>query len=96
VQTLPVEFTNVPPGLTITAQSTNTLEVWLRGNQFLLDTVDLNTLVARCDLNRAHAGTNAIPLADAFDLPSGITVERLAPRQVQVRLESTSAAQPRE
>jgi diadenylate cyclase len=93
VRTVPVEFTNVPPGLTVAGQSTDTLQVWLRGNQFLFDTVNLDTLVARCDLVAAHAGMNAIPLgAAAVDAPFGITVEAMAPRQVKVHLLSPAEA----
>src|SRR5262249_17875901 len=62
VRTVPVEFTNVPPGLTVAGQPADTLQVWLRGNQFLFDTVDLNDLVARCDLSAAHEGVNPIQL----------------------------------
>jgi uncharacterized protein (TIGR00159 family) len=93
VRTVPVEFTNVPPGLIVTGESTDTLQVWLRGNQFLFETVDLNTLAAHCDLKTAHEGLNAIPLgAAAVDTPFGIRVEAMTPRQIQVRLRSPSQA----
>ncbi len=95
MQTVPIEFANVPPGLTIAAQSSNKLDVWLRGSQFLFDTVDLNTLVARCDLAGAHPGMNAVSLgADALDVPSGIRVEGMTPLRINVRLESSSSAGP--
>jgi hypothetical protein len=91
VRTVPVEFTNVPPGLTVAGQSADTLQVWLRGNQFLFDTVDLNDLVARCDLSTAREGVNPIPLgATAIDPPFGIKVETMTPRQIQVRLLGSS------
>jgi uncharacterized protein (TIGR00159 family) len=87
VRTIPVEFTNVPAGLTIAAPSTDTLEVWLRGNQFLFETVNLDATVARCDLGAAHEGVNAISLAPgAIDTPFGIKVEAMAPQQIHVRL----------
>ena len=88
VRTVAVEFTNVPPDLMVVGQSADTLQVWLRGNQFLFDTVDLSSLAARCDLSSAQAGDNAIPLgAGTVDTPFGITVEAMAPRQLQVRLQ---------
>jgi hypothetical protein len=94
VRTVAVEFTNVPPDLMVVGQSADTLQVWLRGNQFLFDTVDLSSLAARCDLGSAQAGDNAIPLgAGTVDTPFGITVEAMAPRQLQVRLQK--AAQTR-
>jgi diadenylate cyclase len=95
VRTVPIEFINVPPGLTIAAQSidTETVEVWLRGNQFLLDTINLDTLVARCDLGKAHEGMNTLPLdPGAVEAPLGIKVEAMAPRQVHVQLRSPSQA----
>ena len=71
VRTVPLEFTHVPPGLTIASQSVNTIEVWLRGSDFFLDSVDLGALVARCDLASAREGMNVIPVPPAFNLPLG-------------------------
>jgi diadenylate cyclase len=92
-QTVPVEFTNVPPGMTIAAQSTGMVQVWLRGTDFLFDSVNLETLVARCDLRAAHEGANIIQLqSGAFDVPFGLRIEGIAPREVNVRLASTSVS----
>jgi uncharacterized protein (TIGR00159 family) len=89
MRTVPVEFTDMPPGLTIVSQSTNTVQLWLRSNDFLINSVNLDALVARCDLARAHEGVNRIVLgAGAFDVPFGLRVEAIAPREVSVRLES--------
>src|SRR5262249_47961077 len=80
VRTVPVELVNVPPGLIVSGQSSATLQVWLRGSQFLFDTVSLGSVAARCDLSAAHEGVNVIPMsAGAVDTPFGITVEALAP-----------------
>jgi uncharacterized protein (TIGR00159 family) len=93
VRTVPVEFTNVPAGLIVSGQSSATLQVWLRGTQFLFDTVNLGGVAARCDLSAAHEGVNVIPLSpDAVDTPFGISVEALAPRQVRVQLANPSRA----
>ena len=93
VRTVPVELTNVPAGLIVSGQSSATLQVWLRGNQFLFDTVNLGGVAARCDLSAAREGMNVIPLgAEAVDTPFGITVEALAPRQLRVQLLSASHA----
>lgn len=90
-RTVPVEFTNVPPGLTIAAQSTDVVQVWLRGTDVLLESVNLDTVVARCDLNTAHEGANNIPLqAGAFDIPFGLRIEGIAPSHVSVRLARSS------
>ena len=86
-RSVPLEFTRVPAGLTITSQSADTIAIWLRGSDFIFGSVNLDALVARCDLGAAHDGDNVIKVpADAVDLPLGLTVVRVAPRQVIVRL----------
>ena len=93
VRSVPLEFTHVPPGLSIASQSVDTVDVWLRGSDFILDSVDLEALVARCDLAGAHEGTNAIEVApDAIDLPLGLRIQGIAPRRVTIRLSSNSPA----
>ena len=87
VQTVPVEFTNVPTALTIADQSADSLQVWLRATDFVLGSMNLAGLVARCDLGGAHEGMNVIHLdASVFDVPPGIKVEGLAPHELRVRL----------
>jgi diadenylate cyclase len=87
VRSVPLEFTHVPPGLTIASQSVDTVEVWLRGSDFVLDSVDLEALVARCDLGAAHEGSSIVQVtADAFDLPPGLRIESIAPRRVALSL----------
>jgi diadenylate cyclase len=92
-RTVPVEFTSVPSGMTIAAQSTDVVQVWLRGSDFLFESVNLDTVAARCDLSTAHEGTNTIPLrAGAFDVPFGLRIESIAPSHVSVRLAKSSIA----
>jgi uncharacterized protein (TIGR00159 family) len=87
VRVVPIEFTSVPAGLTVASQSADTLRVRLRGNPFLLDAVNDEDLIARCDLARAHEGANVIPLGpEDLDLPFGIAIEGIEPEQVRVDL----------
>ena len=87
VQTAPVELTNVPVGLIVDAQSVQAIQVWLRATDFVFGSVNLADLVARCDLGRAHAGVNVIPLNACFlGVPLGIKVDRLTPRELRVTL----------
>ena len=87
VRSIPLEFTHVPAGLTVASQSAETIAVWLRGSDFIFDSVNLDALVARCDLEAAHEGVNAVPIrADTLELPLGLQVERISPRQVSVGL----------
>ena len=93
VRTVPVELTNVPAGMSIASQSADTVDVWLRGSDFVFASVNLEALVARCDLKAAHEGVNAIRVQPSLELPLGLRVEGIAPREVNVRL--TSNAPPR-
>jgi diadenylate cyclase len=95
VQTVPVELTNVPPGLRVAAQSTDTIQVWLRATDFMFDSANLGGLVARCDLAHAHEGVNAVRLqADVFGLPPGVKVEGMAPHELSVRLTTVPSTRP--
>jgi hypothetical protein len=95
VQTVPVELTNVPPGLRVDAQSTDTIQVWLRATDFMFDSANLGGLVARCDLAHAHEGVNAVHLeADVFGVPPGIRVEGVAPHELSVRLTRVPSSRP--
>jgi uncharacterized protein (TIGR00159 family) len=86
-QTVPVEFVNVPAGLGIASQSSNTVDVWLRGSDFVFASVDPADLVVRCDLAAAHAGVNRIAVGpDALDVPLGLKLAGVSPRELTVRL----------
>jgi hypothetical protein len=96
VQSVPLAFTHVPPGLSIASQSVDVVEVWLRGSDFIFDSVNLGALVARCDLTVAHEGMNAVLVpSDTFDLPLGLRVERVAPPRVSIRLTRDHPPPPR-
>ncbi len=40
VQSVPLEFTNVPPGLSVTSQSADAVEVWIRGSDFVFGSAE--------------------------------------------------------
>ncbi|MEN6534278.1 MAG: CdaR family protein, partial [Bryobacteraceae bacterium] len=84
---VPVEFANVPPGMAISSQSTNHVEVQLRGGRWLMDSLDASALVARVDLRRADQGLQEVRIRpDSMNLPPGVIVDRVAPTAVSVRL----------
>jgi diadenylate cyclase len=88
VRAIPVEFTQVPAGLAIAAQSTEAVNVWLRGTDFLLDSATLGSMVARCSLAGAHAGVNSVDVRpDAIEIPFGLRVDGLSPSRITVRLD---------
>jgi DNA integrity scanning protein DisA with diadenylate cyclase activity len=84
---VPVEFSDVPPGMEITEQSAPWLEVQLRGNTWLMDSVGLSKMVARLSLRDAREGIHILSISpDALDLPPGIVMERVTPRRLSVHL----------
>jgi uncharacterized protein (TIGR00159 family) len=95
MQTVPVEFRNVPFGLTIASQSADSVQVWTRASDFVFDSFDLGGLVAHCDLAKSHEGMNVIRLdASAVDMPPGVKMESWTPHQLQVRLTRASGGAP--
>ena len=93
VQTVPIEFNDVPPGLTVAGQSADSVQVWVRASDFVFDSLNLSALVARCDLASAHEGDNVVRLtAAAVNVPPGIKLESWTPHQLQVRLTHSSSA----
>ncbi len=84
---VPVEFSNVPAGMVVVGQSTTDVRVQLRGSEWLLDSVDLNNLIAHVDLRGAGTGWQRVPLpGDTLDLPHGIVIDQISPRTVSVQL----------
>jgi uncharacterized protein (TIGR00159 family) len=91
VETIPVEFEDVPPGLAIAGQSADSLQVWVRASDFVFDSLNVGALVARCNLAPAHEGINRIRIdASAVQVPPGIRLEGWTPRELQVRLTRSS------
>jgi len=85
--TVPVEFSNVPTGLVVAAQSATEVRLQLRGNGWLLDSEDFTKLVAHFNLVGTTQGWQALPLEqDTLDLPHGIIVESVSPRTISVEL----------
>jgi diadenylate cyclase len=87
---VPIEFSDVPVGMEISQQSTDELEVQLRGSPWVIDSISLGRQIARFDLGHLHAGWNTLQLApNTLDLPPGVVVDRVTPGKVQVLITST-------
>ena len=92
MQTVPVEFSDVPSGLTIASQSADSVQVWVRASDFVFDSLNLGGLVARCNLANARQGLNVVRLdASAVAVPPGIKLEGWTPHELQIRLIPSSA-----
>jgi diadenylate cyclase len=84
---VPVELDGVPRGMEVSLPSTDHLEVQVRGGSWMMDSVSLTRLVARFNLAGKPAGSLTIPVrASNVNLPPGIVMEGVAPKQITVRL----------
>jgi diadenylate cyclase len=84
---VPLEFYNVPPGLTISNQSVTRVELQLRGSPWIMNAVALTGLVARLDLKRVQPGWLSLPIGvEAVDLPPGVAIGHVSPQTVAVHI----------
>jgi hypothetical protein len=91
--TVPVEFSNVPAEMEISSVSTNTVQLQVRGSDWLLDSASLNSLVARFDLTGTKQGNQTLPVEQsALNLPPGLVIENVSPRNISLKL--TRSGQP--
>ncbi len=89
---VPIEFLNVPPGMDIADQLDDRIDIEIRGRTWLLDTSRLGNTVARFDLRNARPGPVALPVTTgALNLPPGLELDSVAPRQLNFRLVPRSA-----
>lgn len=88
----PIEFDDVPPGLEVAAQSADTLDIQLRGNSWIMDSINPGALVAKFDLAGQHVGWQTQHYqSGSLDLPPGIRVDRVTPPTVRVELVHSGA-----
>lgn len=84
---VPIEFNNVPTGLEIDAQSTDTLELQIRGSPWIMSSISLGDQVASLDVSGLAPGWHTVKFRpQTLDLPPGLVVERVTPGSVHVRL----------
>jgi uncharacterized protein (TIGR00159 family) len=84
---VPIEFQNVPPGLDIVNQPVTSVEVQLRGRRWLMDSNRMSGIVARFDLRSSTEGLQTVHVVPgALNLPPGISVDRVTPSSVTVRV----------
>jgi diadenylate cyclase len=89
---VPVEFTRLPRGLAITSQSTDSVQIQLRGSSWLLDSINVDTIAATLDLAQLREGSHTLNIgSEKVNAPLGVSVVSIAPRQITVRLERQEA-----
>jgi hypothetical protein len=84
---VPIEFSNVPPGMLVAGQSADTLEVQIRGSTWIMDSVNWPRLVGSFDLGGLRAGWHTVRLkSGSLHLPPGIVVDRVTPETIRVQV----------
>jgi YbbR domain-containing protein len=85
---VPVEFRNMPADLMVVDNRVDFVVLRLSGPRTLVSTIDSDDLKLSIDLNGAKSGTSSYPLtSNSFNIPRGITVARITPPVVHLRLE---------
>jgi len=85
---VPVEFRNIPSDLMVMDNRVDYVVLRLNGPRTLVSTIDSGDLKLSLDLNGAKSGSASYPLGSgSFNIPRGVTVSRITPPVVQLRLE---------
>ena len=90
----PIEFKGVPPGLTLTAERPETVDVQLhalRGNLARLAPDQIKALVSLAGATPGEIALRVLP--EQVTVPAGITVVRVNPSRIHVVLETTGSLQ---
>jgi len=85
---VPVEFRNIPTDLMVMDNRVDYVVLRLAGPRTLVSTIDSDDLKLLLDLNGAKSGSANYPLgSSSFNIPRGVTVSRITPPVIQLRLE---------
>lgn len=85
---VPVEFRNIPSDLMVADNRVDYVVLRLMGPRTLVSTLDSEDLKLLMDLKGAKSGSASYPLgAHSFNVPRGVTVARITPPVINLRLE---------
>ena len=85
---VPVEFSNIPPDLMVMDNRVDYVVLRLTGPRTLVSTLDPDELKKPLDVAEARSGSASYLLsANSFKIPRGVTVARITPPVVHLRLE---------
>lgn len=92
VMAAPVEFDAVPPGIEVTGERPDRVDVQMHGLRAVLARVGPEQVRARVSLAGARPGEMVVRLdPDHISVPSGVTVLRVNPSRLRLTLESRRA-----
>ncbi|HEX4947144.1 MAG TPA: CdaR family protein [Blastocatellia bacterium] len=87
---VPLEFTNIPPGLEISSDVPAAVNLRLRGPRDVVQGIAANELEVRADLSNKTAGERVIQLKASDVLrPDKVQVRRIEPGTIDLKLEPT-------
>ena len=85
---VPVELRNIPADLMVSDNRVDYVVLRLMGPRTLVSTLDSEDLKLSMDLKGAKSGSASYPLgAHSFNIPRGVTVARITPPVIHLRLE---------
>src|SRR5262245_37767517 len=87
---VPLEYRNIPPQLEITGDTTNVVQVRLRGSSNIIRDVSAKDVSTIIDLSKMRPGDRIVPLSPQnVQAPFGAEVIRVNPSSVRFNLERT-------
>jgi YbbR domain-containing protein len=87
---IPLEYRNIPSKLEVVGDTTNTVEVRLRGSSTLIREISPRDVSAMLDLSTVRPGEKIVQLTNQnVRVPFGVEVVRVNPSQVRLDLENT-------
>src|SRR5947209_10773116 len=87
---VPLEYRNIPPQLEITGDTTNLVQVRLRGSSNVIRDIAVRDVSTTIDLSKMKAGEKIVPLSPQnVQAPFGAEVVRVNPSSVRFNLELT-------
>jgi hypothetical protein len=85
---VPIEFSNIPSDLMVMDNHADYVVLRLMGPRTLVSTLDAQDMRLSLDLRGAKAGAASYPLdSGSFSIPRGVTIARITPPVVHLRLE---------
>ena len=85
---VPVEFRGIPADLMVMDNRVDYVVLRLMGPRTLVSTLDADRMRLSLDLHDAKSGSLSYPLsADYFNIPRGVSVARITPPVIHLRLE---------
>src|SRR5437763_7014397 len=87
---VPLEYRNIPPQLEITGDTTNSVQVRLRGSVNVIRDISAKDVSTTIDLSKMRPGDKIVPLSPQnVQAPFGADVIRVNPSSVRFNLERT-------